>query len=93
MTIERILKALANKRRLSIILILEKGELSVGEIAGMIKLSVRSTSKHLKILMHSDILEQRQKSKNIFYFRSNTLHPIVTATLISAHSHECASNV
>jgi DNA-binding transcriptional ArsR family regulator len=88
MTTERILKALANKRRLLMLIALEEEELAVGDVAARLKLSVRSTSKHLRILMHSDILDQRQKSKNIFYRLSKTPHSIVTAALISAHSHE-----
>ncbi|OHA90173.1 MAG: hypothetical protein A2665_01155 [Candidatus Zambryskibacteria bacterium RIFCSPHIGHO2_01_FULL_46_30] len=65
---ERILKALANRRRLAIIELLRKGdEKSVGEIADNIKLSFRATSKHLSVLMHVDILEKEQRSLQMFY--------------------------
>lgn len=66
--IERILKALANKRRLQILKILYKDkEKSVGDIAEAIKLSFRSTSKHLSVLINADILEKEQNSSRIFY--------------------------
>ena len=49
--LERILKALANKRRLSILIYLKRHpEATVGEIASSIRLSLTSTSKHLSIL-------------------------------------------
>ena len=65
---ERILKALANRRRLAIVDLLRKGnEKSVGEIADNIKLSFRATSKHLSVLMNADILEKEQRSLQMFY--------------------------
>ncbi|MDO8729203.1 MAG: metalloregulator ArsR/SmtB family transcription factor [bacterium] len=65
---ERILKALANRRRLAIIDLLHKErEQSVGEIANSIKLSFRATSKHLSVLMNADILEKEQRSLQMFY--------------------------
>ena len=57
--LERLLKALANRRRLEILKVLKKereGELSVGEIAERIGLSFKATSRHLSILIGADIL-------------------------------------
>lgn len=66
--LERILKALANKRRLEILKYLKKEkEASVKDIADEIKLSFRSTSKHLIILSSADILEKNQQGIQIFY--------------------------
>lgn len=66
--VERVLKALANRRRLAIVDLLRKEkEKSVGEIADSIKLSFRATSKHLSILMNADILEKEQRSLQMFY--------------------------
>ena len=62
--LERILKALANRRRLAILKYLKKThEATVGEIAGEIKLSFKSTSKHLCVLAGADIIERDQRSK------------------------------
>ncbi|MSR87754.1 MAG: ArsR family transcriptional regulator [Candidatus Zambryskibacteria bacterium] len=66
--LERILKALANKRRLAVISFLKKRkESNVGNIAEAIKLSVKSTSRHLAVLAGADILEREQRSSEVFY--------------------------
>ncbi|MBI4059476.1 winged helix-turn-helix transcriptional regulator [Candidatus Giovannonibacteria bacterium] len=68
MKLERLLKALANKRRLEILKALQKEEeLSVGEIAETISLSLKATSRHLAILTHADILEKEQRGLQVFY--------------------------
>jgi len=65
---EKILKALANRRRLEIIKYLkDKKEASVGDIARHIKLSFKSTSRHLAILSGADILQKEQRSVLVFY--------------------------
>jgi len=66
--LERQLKALANKRRLAILKYLKKSkEATVGDIAEEIKLSFRSTSKHLAVLAANDIVEREQRSVQMFY--------------------------
>ena len=76
--LERVLKALANRRRLAIIKLLKnKGEASVGEIAEGIKLSFKATSKHLKILSSVDLIDKEQRSLTVFY----SLMPPLSAVL------------
>lgn len=66
--IEKILKALANKRRIGIVKFLgKKGRAIVSDIAKEIKLSFRSTSRHLAILTAADILERNQHGLNAYY--------------------------
>ena len=66
--LERILKALANKRRLAILSYLKKvSEASVSEIAGEINLSLKATSKHLKIMDTVDIIEKEQRGLQMYY--------------------------
>lgn len=66
--LERILKALANKRRLTVLKYLKvKKEASVGDIADTINLSLKSTSRHLGVLTAVDILEKEQRSLQVFY--------------------------
>jgi len=80
--LEKVLKALANKRRVAILKYLKhNGKASVGEIAEAIKLSFKATSKHLMILSHVDILEKEQESLTMFYFLPKTNHPIVSKLL------------
>ena len=76
--LEKVLKALANKRRLAILKYLQKtGEASVTEIAKEIKLSFKSTSRHLGILTAADILGKEQRSLSVFYkIHSNLPQPV-----------------
>lgn len=55
--IEKTFKALANQKRLEVLIFLHKNKnASVGEIADKIKISIKSTSKHLFTLYHADFL-------------------------------------
>ena len=66
--LERILKAFANKRRLTILQYLKKnGEASVADIAEEIRLSFKATSKHLSVLAGVDIVDKEQRSVQMFY--------------------------
>jgi DNA-binding transcriptional ArsR family regulator len=76
--IEKILKALANGRRLAITKYLKNyKEASVGEIAEAINLSFKATSKHLRILAAADLVDKEQKRFRIFYRLADGQHPIV----------------
>ena len=66
--LEKILKALANRRRLAILRYLKKVETaSVGEIAGEIKLTFKATSNHLRVLTALDLLEREQQGYQGMY--------------------------
>jgi DNA-binding transcriptional ArsR family regulator len=66
--LETSLKALANRRRLAILRFIKKSkEASVGDIADEIRLSLKSTSRHLAVLFSSGILEREQRSLQVFY--------------------------
>ena len=81
--LERLLKALANKRRLEIIQYLKKAkEASVGEIAEAIKLSFKATSKHLNKLAVADIVEKEQRNLQMWYSLTEKQKP-VARTLIA----------
>ncbi len=74
---EKILKALANGRRLEIIKYIKgKKKANVGDIASHIKLSFKSTSRHLSILLGADMLEKEQKNVLVFYSISTKLAPL-----------------
>ena len=75
---EKILKAFANKRRLEIVKFLkEKKRATVGEISGGIKLSFKSTSRHLAVLSSIDIFEKEYDRLSIFYSLSAKLPNLV----------------
>lgn len=80
--LEKTLKALANRRRLAILHHLKKNrEASVGEIAGEISLSLKSTSKHLGILAACDIVERDQRSLQMFYRLASNQRPAANHVL------------
>lgn len=65
---EKILKALANRRRLQILKYLkDKKQATVTAIAGHLKLSFKSTSKHLAVLFGAGIVDKEQKSLAMIY--------------------------
>lgn len=74
---EKILKALANRRRLQIIKYLKnKKTATVTNIAEHIKLSFKSTSKHLAVLFGAGIVDKEQKSLSMFYSLAEPLPKI-----------------
>lgn len=68
--LERIIKALANKRRLAMLRHLKykkEKEATVGDISETVRLSFKSTSRHLSILFAADILEKEQRVLAVYY--------------------------
>ena len=79
---EKILKALANRRRLEILKYIKvRKEANVGEIAKHIKLSFKSTSRHLAILLGADILEKDQRNVLVFYCLAPRLAPMAESVI------------
>ena len=80
---ERIMKALANRRRLAILRFLKTTkDASVGDIADEIKLSFKATSKHLGVLYAAGIVDREQRSLQMFYHLSSDL-PLPARVIIS----------
>ena len=81
---ERVLKALANRRRLAIVRLLNaKGPTSVGEIAEHIRLSFAATSRHLRALAGADLVENNQMNTTVNYSLPKNRHPLLGTTLKS----------
>ena len=81
--LEKILKALANRRRLLILKILKKKKkVSMGNMSGLIKLSFRSTSKHFTVLYAAGIVEKEQDGLTMYYSLSSKL-PKITSSVLS----------
>lgn len=79
---EKILKALANRRRIKILKYLAANKkASVTELAGHLKLSFKSTSKHLVVLKNADIVEAEQVSLVYFYSLVYPISPLVKQLL------------
>lgn len=77
---ERIFHALGDRNRLRIVLILERGPLSVGEIASVLGLSQSNASHHLKTLTDSGIVRRRGERGWAFY-GINADDPLVSGLL------------
>lgn len=63
----RMLKGLANERRLMILCMLAEGECSVGEINERIDLSQSALSQHLAVLREENLVCTRRESQTIRY--------------------------
>ena len=75
--LEKILKALANRRRLMIVQYLNKaGEAKVGNVAEKIKLSFAATSRHMMVLYSANIVEKEQRSLEMWYRLSPDMHKV-----------------
>ena len=72
--VEKTFKALANKKRLEILVFLSKSKsASVGEIADEITTSIKSTSKHLLVLYQADFLEKERVHGLTIYSLNSTM--------------------
>ena len=66
--LERLFKALANRRRLTIIRYLgQNKQATVGDIAAHLRLSFSATSRHLSLLASVDLVENEQRGLQVYY--------------------------
>jgi DNA-binding transcriptional ArsR family regulator len=80
--LEKIHKALANKRRLAVAQYLRnRKEANLGTIAEHLRLSYKATSRHLAVLVAADILEKEQRSSQMFFKISKTIPTLAGHTL------------
>lgn len=63
----RLLRALANERRLMILCQLSGGELSVGELLPLVGLSQSALSQHLAVLREEGIVATRREAQTVRY--------------------------
>jgi len=63
----RLLKALANEKRLQVLCLLAEGERSVGEINSMLDLSQSALSQHLAVLREEGLVQTRREAQVIYY--------------------------
>lgn len=79
----KIFKALGNERRLTILKILSRRRfLSVNQIADGLRLSVRSTSKHLLILEAVGLVSRRQRRSKVFYSLPDLKKKVLVSALL-----------
>ena len=63
----RLLKALANEKRLMILCLLAEGERSVGDINALVDLSQSALSQHLAVLREEGLVLTRRDAQTIHY--------------------------
>lgn len=67
MKLEYIYKALGDRNRLRIVLVLEKGPLNVTELVSILGLSQSNVSHHLKLLLDAGVVQRSGKGNWVFY--------------------------
>jgi len=77
----RLLRTLANERRLMILCQLTDGERTVGELQPMVGLSQSALSQHLAVLREEGVVATRRESQVIWYRIANPAAIKVVATL------------
>lgn len=80
-TAARLLRALANERRLMIMCQLSGGERSVGELLPLIGISQSALSQHLAVLRSDGLVATRREGLSIRYSISNPAAAQVMVTL------------
>lgn len=81
----RLLKALANERRLQVLCLLAGGEYSVGELNERLDLSQPALSQHLAVLREEGLVATRREAQTIHYSLAPGPAAAVIATLHSAY--------
>lgn len=80
--LDKVLKAVANRRRLAILRILRKSqEVNVVGLAHGIHLTLRSTSRHLRVLAAAEVVETEQRGLFVYYRIAKPTHPAVAVVL------------
>jgi len=62
-----ICKVLTDPKRLMLIDALRPGEMSVGELARVVRLSLANVSQHLAVLRHAGLVETRRAGTTVHY--------------------------
>ncbi len=63
----RLLKSIANEKRLQVLCLLAEGERSVGELNAQLDLSQPALSQHLALLREDGLVRTRREAQTILY--------------------------
>ena len=83
----RLLRALANEKRLMLLCALVEGEQSVGQLNARVDLSQSALSQHLAVLREEGLVHPRRDAQSIYYSLAEGPAQRVIDTL---HSIYCA---
>jgi DNA-binding transcriptional ArsR family regulator len=70
---DKVFKALSDKNRRKIIRLLQKNDMTAGEIAAHFNISKPSISEHLKILKNADLIGSEKNGQFVRYFLNTTI--------------------
>ena len=84
----KLLKTMANEKRLFILCNLLEGELSVNELAERVTLSQSALSQHLAILRKENFVNTRKESQTVYYSMNGNDTKQVMQLLHSLYSSE-----
>ncbi|MGI6648499.1 MAG: autorepressor SdpR family transcription factor [Bacillota bacterium] len=73
MSLSLVFKALSDGTRREILHMLQKGDLTAGEIANQFNLTKPSISHHLNVLKQADLVQDLRKGQNIHYSLNTTV--------------------
>lgn len=76
-----LLRLLGNEKRLMVLCQLSDGEMSVGQLQGLVGLSQSALSQHLALLRDKGVVATRREGQTIFYRISDPAALRVIATL------------
>lgn len=85
----RLLKSLANDKRLLILCYLSETERSVGELEQLVDLSQSALSQHLARLRRDNLVQTRRAAQTIYY---SIASPEADAVLQTLHSLFCSDD-
>lgn len=80
---EAVLKALANRRRLSMLLALRRRELHVGALAEELRIPLKTVSRNLRLLERAGMVLSEVRQGRVFY-RVNPEAPSLGQAIIRA---------
>ncbi|MEO8224137.1 MAG: metalloregulator ArsR/SmtB family transcription factor [Gammaproteobacteria bacterium] len=83
-----LIRALSNKHRLLILCVLADGELSVGDLNRLVRLSQSALSQHLAVLRREKLVTTRRAAQTIYYKVESGIAMDVVRLL---HDHFCGT--
>jgi DNA-binding transcriptional ArsR family regulator len=79
---DRAFKALADPTRRNILRLLNKGEMTAGQLAEHFDISAPSMSHHFNVLKQAELIAARRDGQQIFYSLNTTVFQDVVAALL-----------
>ncbi len=83
-SLARVFRLLGDPTRLGILILLDRGEMNVGEICRKLKLSQPTVSHHLAILRSGEMVSARRSGKEVYYSTDGASQGVAGQTIRTA---------